>query len=199
MYTVIGGVASRTFRVLWMLEELGAPYEHQPASARSEEVTKLNPSGKIPVLIDQGVILTDSTAILTYLADKHGALTYPPGTIERAQQDSFTFAVLDELDAVLWTAARHSFVLPKDQRVPEVKESLKQEFARNVARLMARVRGPFVMGDMMTIPDIVLTHCGNWAVSARFPEPEADFSEYLANMRARTAYGRTRALRKSEV
>lgn len=195
MYTVIGGVASRAFRVLWMLEELGAAYEHRPAGPRSDEVRALNPSGKIPVLIDDGHTLTDSSAILTYLADKHQALTYPAGTIDRARQDAYTFAILDELDAVLWTAARHSFVLPEAERVPEVKDSLKQEFSRNVAQLMDRMPGPFLMGEMMTVPDVILTHCGNWAVSANFPGPGPGFANYLSNMRARPAYGRTRAIR----
>ena len=196
MYTVIGGVASRAFRVLWMLEELGAAYEHQPAGPQSDEVKAHNPAGKIPVLIDDGQAITDSSAILTYLADKHQALTYPAGTIDRARQDALTFAILDEVDSVLWTAARHSFVLPEEERVPDVKDSLKREYSRNIARLMDRMAGPFLMGEMMTVPDIILTHCGNWAVSAKFPEPEARFAEYLANIRTRPAYGWTRALRK---
>lgn len=196
MYTVIGGVGSRTFRVLWMLEELGATYEHIPARPWSEEVLAHNPSGKIPVLIDDGVALTDSTAILTYLADKHGALTYPAGSLDRARQDGITCAILDELDAVLWTAARHSFVLPEDQRVPAVKDSLKAEYARNSLRLTERIAGPFFMGEMMTIPDIIMTHCCNWAISAKFPEPEPPLARYLSNMRARPAFGRARALGK---
>lgn len=194
MYTVIGGVSSRTFRVLWMLEELGATYEHIPARPRSDEVRAHNPSGKIPVLIDGGEALTDSTAILTYLADKHGALTYPAGSLDRARQDGITFAILDELDAVLWTAARHSFVLPEDKRVPEIKDSLKAEFASNSERLSKRIAGPFVMGEMMTIPDIIMTHCCNWAISANFPEPVPGLARYLSNMRARPAFGRARAL-----
>lgn len=194
MYTVIGGVSSRTFRVLWMLEELGATYEHIPARPRSEEVRAHNPSGKIPVLIDDGQALTDSTAILTYLADKHGALTYPAGSLDRARQDGITFTILDELDAVLWTAARHSFVLPEDQRVPAVKDSLKAEYASNSARLAERIAGPFFMGEMMTIPDIIMTHCCNWAISAKFPAPDERLARYLSNMRARPAFGRARAL-----
>lgn len=197
MYTVIGSVASRTFRVLWMLEELGASYEHVPAQAGSEEVRAHNPSGKVPVLIDDGVVLTDSTAILTYLADKHGALTHPAGTLDRARQDAVSFAILDELDAVLWTAARHSFVLPEELRVPQVKDSLRAEYARNLARLTDRIAGPFVMGEMMTVPDILMTHCCNWAISAKFPEPDARLARYLSALRARPAFGRARALGKT--
>lgn len=197
MYKVIGTVTSRAFRVIWALEELGAEYELIAAKPRSDAVRAHNPSGKIPVLLDGDAALSDSTAILTYLADRHGALSYPAGTIERARQDALTHAVLDELDAVLWTAARHSFILPEEQRVPEVKPSLKQEFAANLARLTDRIEGPFAMGEMMTIPDIVLTHCCNWAVSARFPDPPEALKPYLAAMRARPAYRRVREMGKS--
>lgn len=46
MYTVIGTVRTRAARVLWMLEELGLPYEHLAAAPRSEGVTAFNPAGK---------------------------------------------------------------------------------------------------------------------------------------------------------
>ena len=116
MYTVIGGIRSRTLRVLWMLEELGLEYTHHAAAPRSDEVTALYPAGKIPVLLDGETPITDSTAILTYLADKHGQLTYPAGTTTRAIQDGHTHFILDEIDALLWTAARHSFILPEELR-----------------------------------------------------------------------------------
>ena len=81
MYQVVGTIRSRAFRVLWMLEELGEPYEHVPAQPRSEQASEVNPAGKVPTLVDNGVAITDSTAIIQYLADKHGALTFPAGTI----------------------------------------------------------------------------------------------------------------------
>ncbi len=195
MYQVIGSVASRTFRVLWMLEELGVPYDHVAARPRSDEARAHNPAGKVPVLIAEGVTLTDSTAILTFLADRHGRFTFPPGTTDRARQDGFTQFINDEMDACLWTAARHSYVLPKEKRVPEVKDSLKWEFARRIDALMRRIGdGPFLMGEAMTVPDILATHCGNWAVGAKFPLENPSFNAYVARMRARPAFQRVRAL-----
>ena len=143
MYTVIGKQLTRSYRVLWALEELGQPYELNPALPQSEDVVALNASGKVPVFKDGEDVITDSTAIITYLADKHGKLTAPAGTPERARQDAMTFWLIDEFDTVLWAAAKHSFVFPKEQRVPEVKDSLKGEFTRAAAsrrrRLAARV------------------------------------------------------------
>jgi len=194
MYKVIGSVKSRTFRVLWMLEELGLPYEHVPAPPRSEHVVAVNPAGKVPVLIDDGVPITDSTAIIQYLADKHGALTHSAGSLDRARQDSITQFLLDEFDAALWMAARHSFVLPAELRQSAIKDSLKWEFQRSQKTLIERMGdGPFVMGEKMTVPDIILTHCGNWAEAAGFPITEPRLSDYLARMRQRPAFQRVAA------
>lgn len=192
MYEVIGSTTSRAFRVIWMLEELGVEYKHSPEKPRSDAVLALNPSGKVPVLRDGDDVITDSTAIITYLADKHGALTNPCGTVARARQDALTHQILDELDAVLWTAARHSFILPVEQRVPAVKPSLKWEFDRNVARIADCIKGPFLMGDRMTIADIILTHCLNWAHGAKFTYEDVRLLSYAKAMRERDAFKRAK-------
>ena len=190
MYTVIGSPKTRTMRVIWMLEELGEPYEINPVPPRGDAARAFNPMAKVPSLQGPEGTISDSVAILTYLADKHGKLTYPAGTVERAQQDALTHTALDELDAVLWTAARHSFVLPEEQRVPQVKDSLKWEFARNAERLAERIEGPFLMGDRMTIADIITAHCLNWAYGAKFPVEDERLLNYAKAMRGREAFKR---------
>ncbi|RJE79348.1 glutathione S-transferase family protein [Paracoccus sp. JM45] len=195
MYSVIGTAKSRAFRVLWMLEELGEPYTHIPANPRSDGVVEFNPAGKVPVLIDDGTPITDSTAILTYLADRHGKLTHPAGTLDRACQDSLTQFLLDEFDAALWLAARHSFILPEEMRLSAIKNTLRWEFEGSQKTLVNRMgEGPFLMGDMMTVPDIILTHCLGWALGARFPIVEHDLTTYLERMRERPAHQRATAL-----
>lgn len=189
MYRVIGNTASRTFRVLWALEEMGEAYTHVNAGPRSDEVFAHNPLGKIPVLVDGDTAITDSTAIITYLADKHGKLTAPAGTLERARQDSLTNRILDEFDACLWSAARNSFVLPADKRVPAIKDTLKWEFAQAQAALVRDMSdGPFLMGDHITIPDILLGHCLGWAIVAKFGIAEPVLSAYLDRIKSRPAY-----------
>lgn len=194
MYTVIGTANSRAARVLWMMEELGLRYEHVAAPPQSEGVTAFNPAGKVPVLIVDGTPVTDSTAIIQYLADRHGSLTHAAGTLERARQDSLTQFLLDEFDANLWMAARHSFVLPEELRHAAIKNTLRWEFERSQRTLIHRMGdGPFIMGDVMTVPDIILSHCCTWALSAKFPIIEHRLTEYLDRMRARPAYQRAMA------
>lgn len=190
MYKVIGFPMTRAFRVLWALEELGQPYELDPAKPQSDSVRSASPAGKVPVLIEDGTVLTDSVAIMTYLADKHGALTAPAGTLARARQDGLTNRINDEMDALLWTAARHSFILPEERRVPEVKDSLRWEFANSVKRIDAHLTGEFIAGDSFSIADILLTHCLNWARSANFDVESEALLAYGKRMRAREAFQR---------
>ena len=196
MYRVLGTANTRAFRVMWMLEELDQAYDHVRAAPQSDGVVAFNPSGKVPVLIDDSTPITDSTAIIQYLADRHGALTHTAGTIERARQDSLSQFLLDEFDAVLWTAARHTFILPEELRVSAIKDTLRWEFQRSQEILKQRVgNGPYLMGEMMTVPDIILTHCLGWAQAARFPLMDCWDEKYLVRMRARPAYLRADARR----
>jgi len=185
MYTLIGATKSRP---LWLLEELGVPFTHLPATPHSEQARTASASGKIPVLMVDDTAISDSTAILTYLADRHGQFTFPAGTLQRAQQDSLTQMILDELDAALWTAARHSIILPEEMRLPAIRDSLKWEFARSIDALMARFKGPFLMGEPMAVPDIIATQSGVWAMRANFPVENETFREYVARMRERAAF-----------
>ncbi|KRS10382.1 glutathione S-transferase [Roseovarius atlanticus] len=188
MYEVIGSKASRAFRVLWLLEELGVDYDHTPAGPRSAEAVAANPSGKIPALRVEGRVVTESVAIMTYLADRHGGLTHAAGTLERARQDALTHQILDDVDCSLWMAARHTFVLPEDKRVPEIKETLKWEYEGSIARLSEALDGPFLMGDTMTLPDILLVHCLRWAEIAKFPGPGEALEAYRARLEKREAF-----------
>jgi len=191
---VFGSVKSRAMRVIWMLEELEVPFEHVSAAPRSADVMALNATGKVPVLLADGVPITDSTAILTFLADHFGRLTAPAGSLERARQDSMTQFLLDEFDAVLWMASRHSFVLPEHLRLPAIKDSLKWEMERSQNTLLARMgEDAFLMGAQMTVPDIILTHCLSWAIAAKFPVETPALVTYAKRMRARPAFKRAAA------
>ena len=193
MYKVIGTSKNRTMRVYWTLEEMGLDYEMVLISPRSDEVKAINPSGKVPCLIVDGEAIIDSVAIIQYLADKHGKMTFPAGTIKRAQQDSFTQFCVDEIEGALWTAAKNSFIHPEDIRVPEIKATAKYEFAKAMKTLEARLGGnEFVMGDTFTIPDLLLGHCANWAKTAKFEVPEGPVSEYFARITSRPAYQRAK-------
>ena len=195
MYTVYGNVFTRAMRVLWCLEEIGLDYTHVPASPQSPEILAVNPAGKLPAMsLDDGTVLTDSTAIMTYLADKHDAVTYPAGTVERARQDGITHKLLDELDACLWTASRMTAILPEDKRVPSVVPSLQFEFAKSIRQIEAQFEGPYIAGDIFTVPDIILAHCAAWARSIQFEIESDKILGHVKSLRARPAFRKVVAM-----
>ena len=193
MYTVLGSTKNRTLRVIWALEELGAPYKQVVGNPGSAEVKALNPTGKVPALIVEGEVLTDSVAIITFLSDRHNSLTFPAGSVERLRMDGHIHFLLEEFDSLLWVAAKNSFINPVEQRAEAVKPVLKWEFARSLQRLEERLQGDYLMGDTFTISDIVAAHCLNWAFIAKFPEPSEALKAYAKRCRGREAYKRALA------
>lgn len=194
MIKVIGTRKSRAFRVLWLLEELGVSYSHDPSPPRSQAVYNVNPSGKIPALLVDDTLITDSTAILTYLADAHGRFTHPAGSLARAQQDAVTGAILDEVEGALWTASKHMYVLPQAQRMADIVPTAQWEFDQAMARISKIFKGPFIMGEEMLLPDIILVHCLGWAKIAGFNDPEPRLIAFSKEIRSRDAYKRAAAL-----
>jgi len=198
MYTLVGSPKSRAFRVLWMLEELGVDYEIEAVGPRTPEILALNPSGKLPVLKDGDDAIIDSTAIIQYLADKHGKFTYAAGSIERAKQDSFTCFALDDLDGILWTTAKHSFIFPEEMRAAGVKAAARYDFAKSLTALEKRLGdNEYVMGDTFTVPDIIITHCAGWAATAKFDWPEGPLKNYIEKIRLRPAFVRASEIRSA--
>ena len=199
MYTVIGTPKSRCVRVIWCLEELGLEYEILPYAPRSDEMREVNPSGKVPALRIGDDVIIDSVAICQFLADKHGGLTCRVGTIERGQQDSFANFALEELDSMLWTAAKHKLFMPEEHRVPDIIKSCGYEFGLGLATLGRRLGdNEFVMGGKFTVPDIIITHCVNWAVGMfEWKIPDGNVSAYLERVRARPAYLRAMEVRNA--
>lgn len=194
MYKIIGHPNSRASRVAWMLEELGQDYEYNVATPQSETARKYNPNGKVPILLDGDNAIIDSVAIVTYLADKHSALTHKAGTIERAQQDSLMQFACDELDGPLWTGTKHRFALPKEHRIEAMKDTARYEFEKGCKALGIRLGdNEFVTGDTFTIADLIIGHCAGWAKGAKFDWPDGTVGDYFQRLQSRDALARARA------
>ncbi|NVK30281.1 MAG: glutathione S-transferase family protein [Gammaproteobacteria bacterium] len=201
MYTLIGNPKNRSFRALWALEELGLAYEINAADPRSEAMLAVNPTGKSPAMVDAEYpdqAITDSAAIVQYLADKHRELSYSAGTIERAQQDAMLHFVNDEFDSVLWMNAKHKFAYPKEYRRDGVIDGVMYELARSMAVLEDRLaQQSYLMGERFTVPDIVLGHCIGWLKSSKLDWPETGpLNDYARRLTSREAYLRAAEIRK---
>jgi len=190
MYKLYGSPKTRAARVMWILEEVGAPYEAIDAAPHSPEVYAVSPTGKIPALVDGDLKLIDSTAMLLHIGDREGKLTYPAGSDERAEMMGVISFAVDAIEQPLWFFAKHSFVYAEEYRALEaVKPGLQADFARAMAVLESILGDKeFAMGDEFTIPDIVLGHLGGWAKGAGFTVPTGSVSDYMKRVRSRPAW-----------
>jgi len=192
-YKVYGFYGSRSLRVTWLLEELGQDYEFIHTRPHSKKALDLNPSGKIPILVDNGTPITDSAAICLYLSDKHfdKGLSAKCGTVERAKLDSWLHFAQSEFEAPLWTIRKHQMILPKELRA-NVAPAAIYEFDNAMKALKQRMGdAPYAMGDHFSIADIFLTQIGQWARHTRM-KIDNNFKQYLIRNWERPALVRAR-------
>lgn len=206
MLTVYGCANTRSSRVLWALEEAGAEYEYVAIDLRAgagwkPEYLALNPGGKVPTLVDGGLVLTESAAICTYIGDRFPAsrLTPPVGSPERAHYDQWCYFALSELEQPLWTLAKHLFALPERRRVPAVLDTARWEFAVAV-KILALGLGQreFIVGDHFTAADILMAHTLAWASAFKLPLEHDHLVTYTERLLARPAWARVQKREQAE-
>jgi glutathione S-transferase len=131
MLRLYGAARSRGLRTLWMLGELGLQYEHKdylPRSAETKtpEFRALNANGRVPVIDDDGFVLSESMAINLYLAKKHGKL-YPTDPKNEALAWQWSLWETDRLDRQIVNYCRHTSDLPEAERKADVAKAAWDE------------------------------------------------------------------------
>jgi glutathione S-transferase len=150
---------TRSIRARWTLQELGVDFEAVrvnllAAENRSPAFLKLNPAGKVPVLVDGDLVLTESVAIALYLADKYPDKGFAPTDVEqRAELNRWLLFTTTELEQPLW-------------RILDEHMNGRQ----------------FVVGDTVTVADFVLAHTLDWANEAQLLGGFPRLHEYMERM-----------------
>src|SRR5690348_7026998 len=112
MITLYEFAPTRSIRARWMLQELGVPFEAVTVNLLAgENHTKhfldINPAGKLPALVDGDLVMTESVAIVLYLAEKYreqGFVPDDPG--DRAQMYKWLLFAATELEQPLWRISK---------------------------------------------------------------------------------------------
>jgi len=158
---IYGIARTRAFRPLWMAMELGLDFEHLPieigdAGARTPEFLRLNPNGRLPVIVDDGFLLSESLAITLYLARKHSNGKLYPDTIQaEARTWQWTMWALSEVDRGVNIWSLHAVRLPPDERDAAKREEALKILAKPFAILDAAVsQQPYLIGDGFTVADL---------------------------------------------
>jgi len=198
MLKLYGLFPSRSNRVQWALEEIGAPYafyhlDFAAGESQSPAFLALNPGGKIPVLHDGELLLTESGAICSYLGDKFpdSGLAPEPKSQLRAVYDQWMFFVQSELEQPMWTKAKHKFAIPKEYRVAGIDPTTAWEFSKAVDILSKGLdKNEYILGDAFSMADIMICHTLGWAKIAKFEIEQENVLAYLDRQLSRPAVGR---------
>jgi glutathione S-transferase len=136
------------------------------------------------------MILTESVAIVLYLAEKYrdkGLI--PIDAQQRAQMIRWLLFTTTELEQPLWRIARHTSLYPENKRLPGELALARDDFVAMANVLEAYMSGrKFVVGNSATVADFVLAYTLDWAKLAnvldRLPRLEAYMEEMYARPRA---------------
>lgn len=180
MIEVYAFATPNSVKVPIALEELGLPYKLKAVNVRKgeqkeEAFVALNPNGKVPVLVDDGFVLTESAAILVHLAEKTGKLLPSDGE-SRARVFEQLFFHASALSPAFGNAGFFKRSSPEPQPIAEARFATEAERILGLIdrRLADRA---FMAGEAFTIADIA--HFG-WLWRRQFPGLTLDGRPHLS-------------------
>jgi glutathione S-transferase len=184
---------SRSQRILWLLEELGLPYEvrryerNPKTMLAPPELARVHPLGKAPVIEDEGRVIAETGAIVDYLVDKTGRLGAPPDPDDRLRYRFFIHyaegSMMPPLLAML--VVRRLGLLGRPARKP-----LQKMFDRHLDWLESEMASrPWFAGGAFTAADVMMSFPIEAArhragLDVRYPH----LNEWLERIHARPAY-----------
>lgn len=195
MLKVYGYPNSRSLRITWLLEELGLDYDYQlidfsKGDNRAPAFLSMNPAGKVPVIQDNELVLFESAAIVSHLADSYGDSAIIPavGSAARGLFMQWSYFAVCELEQPLWTMAKHKFALPAEHRVKEVFATAGWEF-QQALKVLSQGLGEqdYLLGDSFTAVDILIAHTLQWGIKFEQPIPQANLNAYRERLMSRPA------------
>ena len=192
-----GSKNSRSLRCVWALEEAGATYDYQRVNMMKGEgyapaYKAVNPLGKIPAFQDGELTLTESMAIVQYVADKFpNVALVPADPAARAEVSRWVYYAVTEVEPHLWAVAQHRFALPEDKRVAALEPTTVWQLARSLRPIeKALATQSFIAGEAFSMADIVVFHCLVWALSAKLEGVGVASLAYIERLKERPAYQR---------
>jgi len=193
MITLYHSPRSRSTRMIWLLEELGAPYEvrqvsiFRPMSGEgTPDPVNVHPDKRVPAIVHDGELVAESVAIVLYLTDAFPAAGLGPAAGEAGRGAYLTW--------LSWYAA---------EMEPAMFAAMGGELGgnpmmqRNYDAMVARIedaldKGPHLMGEAFTAADLLVASAVNFARRA-FPE-SALLDAYVERCKMRPAMQRAIAL-----
>ena len=186
---------SRAQMAHWMLEEVGAPYRISPIDFEKREHKQpdflaINPMGKLPTIVHRDTVVTETGAIIAYLADAFPQAGLAPAIGDPARGSYYRWLFFG-------AGCIEPALIDRMMKRPDVepKAALGYGSYEDVLNALAGVlsKGPYLLGEKFTAADVYVGSQINWA--AMFGAPDIKgirgvFDAYIARLTARPAYQR---------
>ncbi|KAB7630379.1 glutathione S-transferase family protein [Stenotrophomonas rhizophila] len=195
--TLYGSPSTAALVVHWLLLELQIEHdlvlldfdkrEHKDAAYLA-----LNPAGLVPTLVLDGQVLTEAAAIALHLADRHpeAALLPAPGTAQRAEAYRWMFWCANTVQP-----AYRAWFYPQEMADPEHVDTTRQRARERLEGAWQHLtehlstRGPYVLGESLSVVDFMLVMLMRW--SRNMPTPSDTWpalKTYADRLKARPAF-----------
>jgi glutathione S-transferase len=190
MLTLYHAPQSRSSRIIWLLEELGADYRlHITDIPRRDgsgapDAANPHPYKQVPTLVDDGVIVTESSAVVQYLTDKFPAAGIGPLVGDRKRGPYLSW--LAYYAGVIEPVVSFQFAGLGDN--PLLQRTFRDLSAMHLRVLGALGASPYLLGDEFSGADILIASLGQFAREMLPSGPVVD--DYLARCNARPALAR---------
>jgi glutathione S-transferase len=190
MVTLYHCVSARSFRPLWLLEELGLPYQLKmlpfPPRALAREFLQENPLGTVPLLVDGDTRMTESAAMCQYLAARHS-----PGVLDVTLNEPAFGSYLNWLhmsDATLTfpqtLVLRYTHFEPAERKQPQVAHDYGRWFLARLRAVDAALQAQeFLCAGRFTAADVSVAYAlmlaGHLGMAGQFPPAVKAYWERL--------------------
>jgi glutathione S-transferase len=192
MLTIYGSAMSSAKRSIWLMEELGLPYEvirlnMSEKEHKGEQYLALNPNGKVPALVDGEFTIWESSAINVYLAEKHAPEMLGTGAEERGLIAQWSYWNLTELYRSIEPLAMQQWMKTPDT---EETKNAPEQIKASLAILDKALEGKeYLVANRFTVADIAVGSsadlCGWLQIDTT---PYANFTAWMARIQDRPAY-----------
>jgi len=188
-----GSRMGSSFRCHWMLAELGLDYENPSLDMRAGENRQaaylaINPAGQVPAMVHDGFVVTESAAIVHYLAEKHDPKFFGPANAEsHATLMRWQLFVLLNIDKNFSVLASKTWGMPSS---PEQEVKATELLAKHLPVFEGWLAShAFVVGDEFTVADVVTRSSFLYAEAAEFDlTPYPAIAAWIASCSERPAF-----------
>jgi glutathione S-transferase len=174
----------------WMLEEVGAPYRFEVVNLDSQDQKKpdflaINPMGKVPAIVHQGIVVTECGAICAYLADAFPAARLAPPTHSplRGTYYRWLFFGGSCLEAAV---IDRMLSRPAPSRPGALSYGNYEDTIATLAK--ALTPGPYILGVQFSAADVYIGSQLAFGIMVKTLEPQPIFQDYVNRLQARPAY-----------